>query len=291
MNCLSIKNLTKKYGNNVILEDLSLELENSGVWALVAPNGTGKTTLLDCITNLIPYNSGEIFINEISNKNIKVFKSLSYLQDASILFPNLTGLDHLKFVAMEQNIPKEEIKKTVELTKIEKYYKRAVKTYSLGMKQRLLLAISLLNNPKVLLLDEPFNGLDPTSQIELRLLLKEIAEKGTLVILSTHFLGEINQLTENLLFLKNKKIVKKIIKDEFLIYAIDTDNNEIALNLLSKYVVNSHIEKNSIICQFKKDVFNDAIKELQENEIKIIRIREHINASEQMYQTMFNEGE
>ena len=84
----------------------------------------------------------------------------------------------------------------------------------------------LFNSPEVLLLDEPFNGLDPSSQIELRVMLKEISERGTLVILSTHFLGEISQLTDNLLFLKDKKIVKKIVEDEFLIYAIDTTSNE-----------------------------------------------------------------
>lgn len=288
MTSLCVKNLTKKYGDNVILDDLSLELNGAGVWALVAPNGTGKTTFLDCITNLIPYQNGNITANEIDNRNVKMFKSLSYLQDASILFPSLTGYDHLKFVANAQNLPKEKIKEIVKITKIEKYYKKAVKTYSLGMKQRLLLAISLLNSPKILLLDEPFNGLDPTSQIELRIMLKEIAEKGTLVILSTHFLGEISQLTDQLLFLKDKKIIKKIVEDDMLIYAISTTSNEYAMETLKEYTVNSYIEKDVIICQFKKDSFDDAIKKLQNSGIKLLSIREHINASEQLYQSIFN---
>lgn len=291
MNSLSIKNLNKSYGNNIVLQDLCLELEGAEVWALVAPNGTGKTTLLDCITNLIPYNSGEIFINGMSNKDINIFKSLSYLQDASILFPNLTGLDHLKFVANAQNIPKHRIKEIVELTKVEKYYKRSIKTYSLGMKQRILLAIALLNNPKILLLDEPFNGLDPTSQIELRILLKEIAKNGTLVILSTHFLGEISQLTEKLLFLKDKKIVKKIVGDELLIYAIDTTENTEALEVLKPFLIRGYMEDEQLICQFKNESFDDALRTLHQNGIKILKIREHINASEQMYQMVFNEGE
>lgn len=291
MNSLSIKNLNKSYGNNIVLQDLCLELEGAEVWALVAPNGTGKTTLLDCITNLIPYNSGEIFINGMSNKDINIFKSLSYLQDASILFPNLTGLDHLKFVANAQNISKDRIREIVELTKIEKYYKRAIKTYSLGMKQRILLAISLLNNPKVLLLDEPFNGLDPTSQIELRILLKEFAKNGTLVVLSTHFLGEVSQLTDKLLFLKDKKIIKKIVGNEILIYAIDTTSNYDALDLLEPLLLRGYIEDEQIICQFKANTFDDALRTLHQNGIKILSVREHINASEQMYQTVFNEGE
>lgn len=284
---LCIKNLTKKYGDNVVLNDLSLELENAEVWALVAPNGTGKTTLLDCITNLISYQSGEISINGVDNRDNSIFKKLSYLQDASILFPNLTGKDHLKFVLNAQKLPKTRIEEIVSLTKIEKFYKRPVRTYSLGMKQRLLLAISLINNPEILLLDEPFNGLDPSSQIELRVLLKEIAERGTLVILSTHFLGEISQLTDKLLFLKDKQIVKKIVEDELLIYAIDTTNNEYALELLSPFLVSGNIEKDVIICQFKKDAFDNAIKVIQSNGIKLITIREHINASEQMYQRLF----
>lgn len=286
---LLIKNLTKKYGKNVVLNDLSLELDGGEVWALVAPNGTGKTTFLDCITNLIPYQSGEIFVNGISNIDSSIFKKLSYLQDSSILFPNLTGYDHIKFVSKVQQLPNLRIKEVVELTDIGKFYKRPVKTYSLGMKQRLLLAISLVNNPEIILLDEPFNGLDPSSQIELRILLRKISESGTLVILSTHFLGEISQLTDKLLFLKDKKIVKRVVEDEFLMYSISTSDNDKSLEILNSFTVNAKIEKDSIICQFKKDSFDTAIKNLQSNDIKLINIREHINASEQMYQNMFNQ--
>lgn len=287
MPSLYIKNLTKRYGKNLVLNNLSLELEKADVWALVAPNGTGKTTFLDCITNLITYQSGQITVNGIDNKDNAIFKKLSYLQDSTILFPHLTGLDHLKFVLNIQKLPKRKINEIVSLTKIDKFYKRAVKTYSLGMKQRLLLAISLINSPNILLLDEPFNGLDPTSQMELRIMLKEICEMGTLVILSTHFLGEISQLTNKLLFLKDKKIIKKIVEDEFLIYAIYTTSNDQALKILSPFVVGAEIEKDMIICQFKKNSFDDAIREIQSKGIRLIKIREHINASEQMYQRLF----
>jgi len=287
MPSLYIKNLTKRYGKNLVLNNLSLELEKADVWALVAPNGTGKTTFLDCITNLITYQSGQITINKIDNKDNAIFKKLSYLQDSTILFPHLTGLDHLKFVLNIQKLPKRKINEIVSLTKIDKFYKRAVKTYSLGMKQRLLLAISLINSPNILLLDEPFNGLDPTSQMELRIMLKEISEMGTLVILSTHFLGEISQLTNKLLFLKDKKIIKKIVEDEFLIYAINTTSNDETLKILSPFVVGAEIEKDMIICQFKKNSFDDAIREIQSKGIRLIKIREHINASEQMYQRLF----
>lgn len=287
MPSLYIKNLTKRYGKNLVLNNLSLELEKADVWALVAPNGTGKTTFLDCITNLITYQSGQITVNGIDNRDNAIFKKLSYLQDSTILFPHLTGLDHLKFVLNIQKLPKRKINEIVSLTKIDKFYKRAVKTYSLGMKQRLLLAISLINSPNILLLDEPFNGLDPTSQMELRIMLKEISEMGTLVILSTHFLGEISQLTNKLLFLKDKKIIKKIVEDEFLIYAIYTTSNDQALKILSPFVVGAEIEKDMIICQFKKNSFDDAIREIQSKGIRLIKIREHINASEQMYQRLF----
>ena len=287
MPSLYIKNLTKRYGKNLVLNNLSLELEKADVWALVAPNGTGKTTFLDCITNLITYQSGQITVNGIDNRDNAIFKKLSYLQDSTILFPHLTGLDHLKFVLNIQKLPKRKINEIVSLTKIDKFYKRAVKTYSLGMKQLLLLAISLINSPNILLLDEPFNGLDPTSQMELRIMLKEISEMGTLVILSTHFLGEISQLTNKLLFLKDKKIIKKIVEDEFLIYAIYTTSNDQALKILSPFVVGAEIEKDMIICQFKKNSFDDAIREIQSKGIRLIKIREHINASEQMYQRLF----
>ena len=121
MPSLYIKNLTKRYGKNLVLNNLSLELEKADVWALVAPNGTGKTTFLDCITNLITYQSGQITVNGIDNRDNAIFKKLSYLQDSTILFPHLTGLDHLKFVLNIQKLPKRKINEIVSLTKIDKF--------------------------------------------------------------------------------------------------------------------------------------------------------------------------
>ena len=154
------------------------------------------------------YQSGQITVNGIDNRDNAIFKKLSYLQDASILFPNLTGLDHLKFVANIQKLPKTRIKEIVSLTKIEKFYKRPVKTYSLGMKQRLLLAIALINNPEVLLLDEPFSQVDNFRKNELqRTLFTYLKEQNISCIVATHDGKDALSYSDKTLIMRDGKLL------------------------------------------------------------------------------------
>ncbi|BDR57018.1 ABC transporter ATP-binding protein [Xylocopilactobacillus apis] len=210
---LKIDNLTKVYGKRVILDQLSLEVEEPQIIALVAPNGTGKTTLLNIMCDLEGYQAGKIEILDRPNTDRHIFAEMTYMQDNSILYDELTGMDHLKFIASMYHKTQQDIAVTAHLVGVEDYLNKSVGKYSLGMKQHLLFAMGILPEPKVFLLDEPLNGLDPDSVINVRNILKEMAKSGTTILFSSHNLGEVVKLTDNILFLHEGKL--KSEKDIF----------------------------------------------------------------------------
>lgn len=209
MSIVIIENVSKTYKNQAILKSISLTIDRPGIWALVAPNGAGKTTLLNIVANLLKPSDGKVTLFGKSNNDHRIFKEVSYLQDNSVLFDYLTGYDHLKYVCDVQKLPRKRIAETAAYVGMEGYLKKRVGSYSLGMKQHLLLAASILSKPKLLLMDEPLNGLDPSSAILVRNILKELAAQGTTIILSSHNLSEIDRVTRQVLFLKDGKLLEE----------------------------------------------------------------------------------
>lgn len=208
MSVLCMENVTKKYGHHEVLKGMNLLLDKPGIFALVGPNGAGKTTLFNIISNLLKPTSGTIEVMGKKNTDPSIFFEVSFLKDNRVLYDYLTGLDHLDFIRLAQKLPKCRVDEVIEEMNIADYVKKKVGTYSLGMKQHLLIAMALLNKPKLLILDEPLNGLDPTSVILVRRLLKALAEEGSVVLISSHTLSEIDQLTDNILFLKDGRLVE-----------------------------------------------------------------------------------
>lgn len=136
---LEIKGLNKSYGENEVLKDLNLKLDKPGIYALVGPNGIGKTTLMDIISDLTKYDSGEIKVNDIDNKNPEIFKYLSYARSLDMLYDNLTGLDHFIFAKNSRHVSDEKFEEVLNIFKVHNFMKRKVSTYSLGQKQKTLL--------------------------------------------------------------------------------------------------------------------------------------------------------
>src|SRR5699024_4624572 len=143
-------------------------IEEPQIIALVGPNGSGKSTLMNIMTNLLPADQGEVTILENDHTDTSSFREISFMQHNSVLYNYLTGYDHLQFIGDVQNLPKEQIISIAERIGIDGYMHKKVGNYSLGMKQHLLLTMALANDPKLLILDEPLNGLDPTSAIKVR---------------------------------------------------------------------------------------------------------------------------
>ncbi len=211
MEILKVENLSKSYSKNKVLKNVSLTINGPSIVALVGPNGSGKTTFLNCIANILNSDSGKVTILGKSNKDVSVYFKYSYMIDNTVLYDYLTGLDHLKFVCETHKLTKDAIRKAVELMGIKSFINKKIKEYSLGMKQQLLFAMSILNEPEFLVLDEPFNGLDPSTIIKVRKIMIDMMEKGTTILLSSHNLGEVDQMTSHIVFVKDGNLLEEDI--------------------------------------------------------------------------------
>ena len=211
MAILQIKDLKKSYGKQEVLKGITMTLDQPGIYALVGPNGAGKSTLFNCISNIISPSPGTIEVVGLKNTDLKIFYSCSFLKDNRVLYDYLTGYDHLFFIQKAQKLDPNRVKEVVDALDIESYMNKKVGDYSLGMKQHLLLALAMLNKPKLMILDEPLNGLDPAAIVKVRRLLKNLVEAGTTILISSHTLSEVDKMTQDILWLKDGKIIEEII--------------------------------------------------------------------------------
>ncbi|ENM7985988.1 ABC transporter ATP-binding protein [Listeria monocytogenes] len=197
---LKLEHVTKKIGQKNIVHDISFDIHKGEVFGLLGPNGAGKTTIIRSIVGLIRRSEGTVFIN---GKNVDTEYKAAISEVGAIIenpefYMYMSGWANLKqFARMSQkNITDEHIREIVELVKLTGAIDQKVKTYSLGMRQRLGVAQALIHNPALLILDEPTNGLDPQGMAEFRTLIRDLATKGTSVLISSHLLSEIQQITD-----------------------------------------------------------------------------------------------
>ena len=191
---LEVKNLVKKHKKRLVLKWITIQIDSPQIIALVGPNGSGKTTLMNCLMNLSPYQDGSVRILGKDPKDRSLFYEVSYLQNHRVLYGNLTGYDHLKYICHVQKLPTSRIKEVAAYVGMDSYLKKRVRNYSLKMKQHLLLAMAIINKPKFVLLDEPLNGLDPSSAKQMRNILLDLHAQGTTIIISSHNVEDIDKL-------------------------------------------------------------------------------------------------
>lgn len=285
---LKVENIRKMYGQELVLDGVSFEITEPQIIALIGPNGSGKSTLLNILTNLLQPTSGQVTILEKNNTNPSIFREIAFMQDNSVLYDYLTGYDHLQFIADVQSLPKERITETAVIIGIESYINKKVKNYSLGMKQHLLIAMAIMNRPKLLILDEPLNGLDPTSAIKIRHLLLKLHDEGTAILLSSHNLGEIDRITTNILFLKNGRLIQEDISQfEKTHYLITVDKLEQANAILSKREIQVTLETQRLKIPINNDSLEDILKLLQVENIRVLDIEKLVTGSEDRYKKIF----
>ena len=208
---LELKNVSKSYGERKIIDDISLEVKKGEIFGFLGPNGSGKTTTIKMILRLIDLDSGIITVNGYDTKKQfeKAMECIGAIVENPDLYKYMTGLENLKLHARIRNVSSKRIDEVLELVELKERAKDKVGKYSLGMKQRLGLALTLLHKPKVLILDEPTNGLDPAGIKKLRDILKEIAHKeGVAVFVSSHILSEMELMCDKVAVLDKGKIVK-----------------------------------------------------------------------------------
>ena len=230
-------------GQNV-LHDVNLQIPKGAIYGFLGANGAGKTTTIRILLNLLKPGTGSVklFGQQVSGRSNRLFSKIGSLIETPSLYEHLTGLDNLLITANIRNIPKSRVLEVLKTVGLISDRETHVKKYSLGMKQRLGLAIALLPEPDLLILDEPTNGLDPNGIIEIReLLLLLSKEHGVTILISSHLLAEIEKLVSHVGILNYGKILfqgslKKLqqIREEKSIIEIDTDRNNQALILLSE---------------------------------------------------------
>lgn len=209
---LSVQNLTKKIGKRQIIKGISFELQAGEVFGFLGPNGAGKTTTIRMLVGLIKPTSGSMVVcgYNVRTHFTKAMEQIGCIVENPELYPYLTGRENLlHFARMLPNIPESRITEVVAMVGLEARIDEKVKTYSLGMRQRLGIAQAMLNHPKVLILDEPTNGLDPAGIREMRQFIRELAEQeGLSVLVSSHLLGEIQLLCDRVAIIKNGEIIQ-----------------------------------------------------------------------------------
>lgn len=208
---LEVKDLSKTYKDVQALNHVNLQLEK-GVYALLGPNGSGKSTLMNLICHQLKPTTGEILWNNQSIEKLKTqyYEILGYAPQQQGLYEEMSGLRFLTYMALLKNIPKKEIgdevQRVAELVNMQDYLEQKCRTYSGGMKQRLLVAQALLGKPKLLLFDEPTAGLDPKERVSLRNVFEKLGHDHILFI-ATHVVSDVESISKEIIFLKKSEIV------------------------------------------------------------------------------------
>lgn len=194
---LETRNLCKTFKKQKAVKDISISVKKNSIYGLLGPNGAGKSTLLKMITGMLKQTSGEILFDghKWSRKDLSEIGSLI---ESAPLYENLTAKENLKVRTTVLGLDDSRIEEVLNIVELKDTGKKRTGQFSMGMKQRLGIAIALLNNPKLLILDEPTNGLDPFGIEELRELIKSFPKKGITVILSSHMLNEVEQIADHI---------------------------------------------------------------------------------------------
>ena len=283
---LELKNVSKSFGKRKIIDNISLKVNSGEIFGFLGPNGSGKTTTIKMILRLIDSDEGEIKVNGFDNRKQfeQAMECIGAIVENPDMYKYMSGIDNLKLHARIRNIDEKRINEVLEMVGLKDRAKDKVGKYSLGMKQRLGLALTLLHNPKVLILDEPTNGLDPAGIKQLRDILKKIShEENVAVFVSSHILTEMQQMCDRVAVLDNGKIVKieqitnsKEEKIETIELRIKDKTKAIKI-LKEKFEVDTKEEKDSLLVTIQTEKVPEVVKELaiEDVGIKAVIPREH----------------
>ncbi|MBU5483423.1 ABC transporter ATP-binding protein [Clostridium sp. MSJ-11] len=247
-------NLTRKYGKKTSVNKINLSINKGEIYGFLGPNGAGKSTTIKMLLGLVRPTHGEIkiFGENFKENRLNILKKIGSLVEYPSYYGHLTGYENLEAVRRLINAPQNRIDEVLNIVRLTKESHRLTKEYSLGMKQRLGIATSLLNQPELLILDEPTNGLDPAGIQEIRELIKEFPKKyGMTVIVSSHLLSEIDQIATQVGIINNGNLIfqdsiNTLRNRGHSQLKIQVDNIDKASDLLNKLGARGHLENNCI---------------------------------------------
>ncbi len=202
---LTVTNLTKKFGALTAVSDLSFTIEKGNVYGILGPNGSGKSTTLGIVLNVVNKTSGEFSWFDGQTSTHEALKKVGAIIERPNFYPYMTAIQNLKLVCKIKEVPETKIEEKLELVGLLDRKNSKFQTYSLGMKQRLAIASALLNDPEILILDEPTNGLDPQGIHQIREIIKKIASQGTTILLASHLLDEVEKVCSHVVILRKGK--------------------------------------------------------------------------------------
>lgn len=256
---LTISNLNKKYGKLHAVKDLSLEISKGSVFGILGPNGSGKTTTLGIILDVINADSGSFsWFNEPNSKANR--KKIGAILEQPIFYPYLTAEKNLQIFANIKNAPYDDIERVLKIVELYDRKNSKFRTYSYGMKQRLAIAAALLGNPEVLIFDEPTNGLDPRGIAEIRELIIKIAQEGITILLASHLLDEVQKVCSHVAVLREGEVLFSGSVSEVLNIAdtieIASNNNELLALALNEneQVIDVKSEHDILVAKLKDGI-------------------------------------
>ena len=256
---LELKNLTKQFGKTKAVTDLSFSIKKGHVYGILGPNGSGKSTTLGMVLNVINVTSGSFEWFSDTMDTHEALKKVGAIIESPNFYPNMSAYDNLKLVCKIKEISYNNIEKVLKIVELYNRRDDRFKTYSLGMKQRLAIASALLNDPEILILDEPTNGLDPKGIHQIREIIKKIASDGTTILLASHLLDEVEKICTHVV----------VIREGQKLYAGKVDE----MNASFGYIETSSTSKN-----FKEVLENlyfvDKIKTIDKDLVRIFLSRD-----------------
>ncbi|HRF70709.1 MAG: ABC transporter ATP-binding protein [Anaeroplasmataceae bacterium] len=211
---LEIRNVSKTYKKSSVkaIDSISLVIDDGDIYGFVGPNGAGKSTTIKCVTGILKFEEGDILLDGVSIKDnpLALKQKMAYVPDNPDIYENLSGIDYINFICDVYGVEKnrsEDIKRYSTLFGIEERLGDAIKNYSHGMKQKVVLIAAILHKPKLLVLDEPFVGLDPKAAFDLKEIMKELCANGTMIFFSSHVLEVVEKLCNKIAIIKDGKII------------------------------------------------------------------------------------
>ena len=295
MNVLEISGVKKKLGKREIIKGLNLEVKEGEIFGFLGPNGAGKTTTIRMLVGLIAPSEGDIKIcgSSIRTEKEEALRNVGAVVENPELYKYLSGRENLMQIARIRKVPKEEVESLIELVGLKDRIHERVGKYSLGMKQRLGLAAALIGNPKLLILDEPTNGLDPSGIMDFRDVVKKASkERGMAVFISSHILSEVQNLCDKVAFI-NDGVIKSVedIHDNTMDTELDSltlvvENDEKkAVNLLKgmDFVKSAKVIEEEIHVIIKHGSMNNMLQQLISNDLYIDEVYKNRKGLEQRY--------
>ncbi|MBS4538454.1 ABC transporter ATP-binding protein [Clostridium sp. D2Q-11] len=304
---IKAENLCKRYGNNKVLKGVNFNVEKGEVYGFLGHNGAGKTTTMNILAGIIDYNDGNIKINSLDMKenrtNLK--GTIGYLPEEPKFYPYMTANEYLAFIGevlgFDKNKIKSRNKELLELVKLEESCNRKIGGYSRGMKQRLGIAVSMYNNPEILLLDEPSSALDPTGRKDVVDIIEDLKDLGITVFLSTHILSDIERVCDRVGILQGGKIILEekldILKKRYLhpIYDIEFEKNikEDIINTIDKdWIEEIKVYKNIMNIYVNEDIDSrDIMKVIAEINLPILSLNLRRSNLEDIFIKVVSENE